>query len=60
MCQYLAIGSNSTYADPYQQGAMEPAPILVAAFNVDIGRPGDIPTFSQDCFVTGTGVKPDI
>ena len=61
VCQHLAVGSSLSFgADRRQQRGLEPATVLVAAFQIDIRRPTHSLAVLQHGKVRGTGVKPTV
>jgi hypothetical protein len=54
------VGRAALEADADEEGGVEPAAILVAAFEVHVGRPGEVVFLGQDGEVAGAGIEPDI
>ena len=55
-----AIGSLVAGADGAQQGRMEPSAVLVAAFEIEIGGPGQAGFVAEHGGVAASGLEPDI
>ena len=60
MGQHGLIRGLTPGPDGSQQGAVKPAPVLIAAFQIEIGRGTEVGTGFQDRGVTHTGIEPDI
>ena len=58
--QHLAERRAAARAEADEQRALEPAAVLIAAFEVDVSRPRQFRTHRQHRLVTRAGVEPDI
>src|SRR5207245_2269818 len=47
-------------SDRAEQGGVKPAAVLVCAFEINVGRPGQIWLMPEHGNVTGTGFEPDV
>ena len=60
MRQHLAERRAAARAEADEQRALEPAPVLIAAFEVDVSRPRQFRAHRQHRLVARSGVEPDI
>src|SRR5215471_17848279 len=60
MRQDLSIGSLPVQRDARQQGRLEPSPMLICGFDIDICGPAESFVLPENCFMTNSGIDPDI
>ncbi len=60
MGQHRFVGTDAPGAHRSQQGTVKPAAMLVASFQVEVGRVTEIIPVQEHGGITGAGIKPDV
>ena len=58
--QNLPVRRRAVRDQSQQQRAVKPPTVLVAAFEVNVGRPGDVRPVAEHCGVTRPGIEPHV